>query len=204
MRFLIPLIPENPTGPQLQTLVVSWTQKRSGPVPRFGKLEFSLPKPRGLEIQSNTLEVVPPPQIRLIAEAGVEASGGAASAAGGFVGKLEAADATWSLTFWTLDTRAEYCLLIGVLAVSLGGLMYWGLGLETGDWLDKHVMVSFGLIGLFWWTCLSQSAIGLAVLVLSPLFAFIAKKNSSTYEVNSPPDADRADALINGLRHSGF
>lgn len=168
--------------PQRRTLVVVWSQPRSEPVPRFGQLDFSLPRPRDLELQLNTLDVVPPRQIRLIAERGVEASAQPASAADGFSGELEPADSDGALSFWTMDSRAETALFLSLLVLSLGGIAYWGLRLNTGDWLHRHPAVACSLIGLFWWTCLAGSAIGFAVFAFSPVVGFLEKRTAPAPE----------------------
>jgi len=175
-EFVIPSSPESPSNSGQRTLTLHWVREFEQPMPRFGRMEFPIPKPQGLNLEEATLTVVPPGHTDVIPQNGVNLTQATSPAGHAFQGKLDSRQADWSLAFWTMDSRVEAGFSLGVLVLVLGGLMFGGIRLNIGEWLHRHWAVSLGLIGLFWWTCLAGSVLGFALFAASPALAFVGKK----------------------------
>ena len=163
-----------------RTLELYWSRKLAVGIPRFGRLDLSLPKPQEVPLEEARLTVVPPPQTRLIPQRDFQTAAPKVQAkevqfANALQGKLPGEGPNWPVSFWLLDSRSENVLLLTVLVLVVGGVMHWGLRLKTGEWLHRHHALAFGILGGLWWTCLAGSAVGFGLMLLAPILAFTTR-----------------------------
>ncbi len=164
-------------GKTERTWELYWSQNLPTGVPRFGKLDLSLPKPLDRSLEEARLTVVPPANVWLIPQRDFQPAPAKEQAnivrfANALEGRLTADGKNWPVSFWLLDSRSETALLLTLLVLIVGGLMHWGLRLETGEWLHRHQAIALGVLGGLWWTCLAGSALGFGLMILAPLLAF--------------------------------
>ncbi len=166
-----------------RTLAIYWSRKPASPLPRFGQLELSLPKPKNIPLDQAHLAIVPASHTRLIPQQGFESSqpklakDSAEQTDNALVADLSGGDSQWKVSVWTMDSRSEEVLLMGLLVLILGGCMHWGLRFHAGEWLHEHHRIACGVLGLLWWICFLGSAWGFLVFLFSPLL-FMAKKTN--------------------------
>lgn len=185
LHLAIPTLPHPNQVTPRRTLQLYWIQEFDRPMSRFGQIDLDIPKPQSEEFESATLTVLATDQIQLITNEGLEALTPSQhettkSRSGDFLhGSLPLHGDHWPVVFWTMDSRAESVLLVCLLTLLFGGLMYWGLRWNTGEWLHHHPAIAWTSLGLIWWGCLTASFFGFALVLMSPLFAFAAKFQSA-------------------------
>ncbi len=167
--------------PPMQTLELHWSRDLETGIPRFGQLQIDLPKPRQVSIPNANLTIIPSAQTRLIPNRGFQAEAPTEESLIGIPldaslsGQLSGEEETWSVSLWTMDSRAETAFFLLILGMVLGGTLHWGLRFHTGDWLHAHPAIAFGFMGLVWWICLKGSLVGFGIFFITPLFALATK-----------------------------
>lgn len=181
LQLTIPLVPKSNGGARRLTLDLYWMQEFEKPIPRFGQINLTIPKPQSKAFQSAILTVIHSDDTELITNEGLdpisqtERANSPMPPSDSLRGNLSLDTNDWSLSFWTMDSRAEGVFLVCVLVLISGGVLHWGLRLNSGEWLHHHPAIAWASLGLIWWACLTGSLFGFALFVLSPLFAMAAK-----------------------------
>src|SRR5690606_17645721 len=117
-------------------------------------------------IDDAQLSLIPAPHARLIPQEGfvpAETPDGS-SAVDSLTGRLPAEGSAWAVSLWTMDSRTERALLVGLILLVLAGVAHWGLRLDLGEWLNAHYAVALAALGLLWWLCFKASALGFLIL----------------------------------------
>ena len=79
--------------------------------------------------------------------------------------------AAFRWTTWIVDQRLVK-LVIAALVLAVGLYVAHRVAkLEPGEWLAKHPATAWLLLGTFWWLCLTPSAAGIALLIVSAFYA---------------------------------
>ncbi len=107
--------------------------------------------------------------------------------------KLATAEPDSTHNVWTLQRR-PVSLLLGVFGFAAVLLIFRRLlKLEIGEWLYGHQPISWALLGIIWWLCLSPSVVGVALIAISVIWAIRQRMN---------PQA-ASDAIILEVSHVG-
>ncbi len=186
LHLLIPARSEIKPGSTQHSLELHWSRPLASPLARFGQLELSLPKPLGLPPHDAFLTLVPTTNLRLIPQSGVHLSERhrsepAEHLAGNEVrGELSSENSAWTIALWTMDSRTESMLLLGLVILVLGAAMNWAIRRNLADWIPAHPATVCLLLGLLWWLAFAGSVFGFVAVVASPLVAWASKRRTRT------------------------
>lgn len=179
LRVLIPSRTGIAPASTSRSLEVHWSQEPKTLLSRFGQINVSLPKPKDLPAHDAHLAVIPAANVRLIPQSGIVASGSQSSeqipqwAENAYQWDLSAESQEWVIALWTLDSRTESFLVMGLAVLVSAAVTNWALRRNLGDWFNVHPGIVCFLVGLLWWLAFAGSVFGFLMLASSPLLAWV-------------------------------
>jgi hypothetical protein len=169
-------------------LELHWSVPSSTPLPRFGQIELALPKPLSLPPHDAHLELVPASHVRLIPHAGLVPSDGKAPdeypqvVGNSFPAELPHDSEDWAIELWTMDSRTESFLMMGLFVLIAGAVLHWAIRRDFSDWLHAHPGLACFFLGVLWWLAFAGSAWGFFLVAASPVVAWTVHRKTAPRE----------------------
>ncbi len=109
-------------------------------------------------------------------------------------GRLPVEDPLPSFSVWVIDDLVVTWILASVCLLIVIPVAHRLVRFEAGLWMEAHQPVSWALLGLVWWTCLSVSIIGPPLLLFAGFLAIRRPERTGEQEDFVVQEAGSADS----------